>query len=258
MRKGVRVMKDILFSDNLYFHTYVRTHAHHTHQALGAPRHFLAYIEKGSCRIVSDTITVEVLEGELFYIPKGLVYHSYWYSQEQVRFLSFGFQHFPESGQRQYLLQKIPCEGELLARIRALPTGQEVDSRLLGNFYSIVAELLPRMQYREHSRGRQILEQVRQYINTHTDCKVPDIAKHCLLSEAALYDIFRQEAGMTPNQLRQQILCEKAVRLLATTDRSVQEISDSLHFSSASYFRKILYQYTGKTPRQIRQLSKNL
>ena len=76
--------------------------------------------------------------------------------------------------QRQYLLQKIPCEGELLARIRALPTGQETDSRLLGSFYSIVAELLPRMQYREHSRGRQILEQARQYISAHTDCKVPD------------------------------------------------------------------------------------
>lgn len=251
-------MKDILSSENLFFHAYVRSHDYHTYQRLGAPRHFFACMEKGSCRIVSDSLTIEVREGEVFYIPKGLVYHSYWYSPEQVRFLSFGFQHFPESGQRQYLLQKIPCEGELLARIRALPTGQETDSRLLGSFYSIVAELLPRMQYREHSRGRQILEQARQYISAHTDCKVPDIARHCLLSEAALYDIFRQEAGMTPNQLRQQILCEKAVRLLSTTDAPVQQISDSLHFSSASYFRKVLHQYTGKTPRQIRQSSRNL
>lgn len=251
-------MKDIFSSENLYFHTYVRTHAHHTHQGLGAPRHFLAHIEKGSCRIVSDLQTIEVMEGEVFYIPKGLVYHSYWYSPEQVRFQSFGFQHFPESVHRQYLLQKIPCEGELLTRIRALPTGQEPDSRLLGSFYSILGELLPRMQYREHSRGKQIREQARRYISTHTDCKVQDIAKHCLVSEAALYDIFRQEAGMTPNQLRQQVLCEKAVELLSTTDRSVQEISDSLHFSSTSYFRKILHMYTGQTPRQIRQSSKHI
>lgn len=251
-------MKDILSSENLSFHIYVRSHNYHIHQSLGAPRHFFAYMERGSCKIVSDTLTIEVQEGEVFYIPKGLVYHSYWYSPEQVRFRSFGFQHFPESAQRQYLLQKIPCEANMLARILALPTGQEADSVLLGDFYGIVGELLPRMQYREHSRGRQILEQARQYISEHTDCRVPDIARHCLISEAALYDIFRKEAGCTPNELRQRILCENAVRLLVTTDRPVQQISDSLHFSSVSYFRKILHQYTGETPRQIRRASKDL
>jgi len=251
-------MKDILFSENLSFHTYVRSHNYHTYQRLGAPRHFFACMERGSCRIVSEQTTIEVREGGVFYIPKGLVYHSYWYSEDTVQFKSFGFQIFPEGDSREYLLQRIDCEDGLRARLRALPTDRPPDSRLLGSFYSIVGELLSRMQYREHSRGRQILEQARQYISAHTDCKVPDIAKHCLLSEAALYDIFRQEAGMTPNQLRQQILCEKAVRLLSTTDAPVQQISDSLHFSSASYFRKVLYQYTGKTPRQIRQSIKNL
>ena len=53
--------------------------------------------------------------------------------------------------------------------------------------------------------------------------------------------------------MKQEILCEKAVQLLTTTDLSVEEISNRLLFSSSSYFRKIFKKYTGKTPRQIRK-----
>ncbi|MBE6762725.1 MAG: AraC family transcriptional regulator, partial [Ruminococcaceae bacterium] len=59
----------------------------------------------------------------------------------------------------------------------------------------------------------------------------------------------------TPNQFRNEILCEKAISLLTTTNKSVQEISDTLNFSSTSYFRKILKAHTGKTPLEIRKKS---
>ena len=57
---------------------------------------------------------------------------------------------------------------------------------------------------------------------------------------------------MTPNEMRQQIAVEMAVKLLITTEKSVQQISDKLGFSSTDYFRRILRKHTGKTPRQIR------
>jgi transcriptional regulator GlxA family with amidase domain len=41
--------------------------------------------------------------------------------------------------------------------------------------------------------------------------------------------------------------------MLTTTNKSVQEISDILGFSSTSYFRKILKLYTDKTPLKIRK-----
>ena len=46
---------------------------------------------------------------------------------------------------------------------------------------------------------------------------------------------------------------EKAKQLLMTTNISVEEISRMLNFSSASYFRKILKKYSGKTPKEIRK-----
>lgn len=251
-------MKDIIFSNDLLFRTYVHTRDYHTDMRAGAAMHFFAYMEQGQCRLVSGQDTVEVSAGEVFYIPKGLPYHSYWHCRGEVRFRSFGFHHFPESSTRQYPLQKIPCGENVKALLRALPTDREADSRLLGSFYSMVAELLPYMRCEEQTTGAAVIEKARQYISRNRTCSVPDIARHCLISEAALYDIFRREAGCTPNGLRQQLQCEQAVLLLTTTDRPVQDISDSLGFSSSSYFRKILHKYTGKTPRQIRRSAKNI
>ena len=57
----------------------------------------------------------------------------------------------------------------------------------------------------------------------------------------------------TPNTQRQIILCERAVELLTTTDRPIEEISTALGFSSSAYFRKVMREHTGMTPREIRK-----
>ncbi len=57
--------------------------------------------------------------------------------------------------------------------------------------------------------------------------------------------------GLSPNQYRQHILCERAMELLTTTDLTVQAISEQLRFSSPSYFRKVFFRCTGQTPRQF-------
>ena len=68
-----------------------------------------------------------------------------------------------------------------------------------------------------------------------------------------VYNIFERNLNKTPNEIKQQILCEKAIRLLTTTSLSVEEISSQLQFSSSSYFRKILKKHTKKTPSMIRK-----
>ena len=246
-------MKDILFSDNLYFRTYVFESNHHTNNLSGAPRHYFAWLEAGHCRIVSAERTIELQSGDLFYIPKGLSYQSYWTSRDQIRFKSLGFHFFPECGTRQYPLQKIACSKEVSALFQAIPADKEIDSLLLGQFYSAVAAALPCMEYHIPNARAHALEQAKQYMTDHVHCQTADVARHCTVSESALYRIFREEAGLTPNALRQKILCEKAIQMLATTDRSVQAISDALGFSSTSYFRNVLHKHTGKTPLEIRR-----
>ena len=98
-----------------------------------------------------------------------------------------------------------------------------------------------------------ILDKATRYIFEHPNDRISAVAEHCNVSESGLYALFRKQLGKTPNDIRTEALCEKAVSLLTTTNKSVQEISDIVGFSSTSYFRKILRQQTGKTPLAIRK-----
>ena len=40
------------------------------------------------------------------------------------------------------------------------------------------------------------LEQAKKYIYENTICEVSDIAKHCLLSESGLYNVFKKESEL--------------------------------------------------------------
>ena len=98
-----------------------------------------------------------------------------------------------------------------------------------------------------------VVEKAIGYMRECPESKISDIAKLCNISESGIYIIFKKQLNKTPNDIRLEILCERAVLLLKTTDKTIQEISDTLGFSSTSYFRKILHHYIGKTPREIRK-----
>lgn len=256
-------LKDIIFSDNLFFCTIMLNKYHYTDNRHGSPRNYLAYMETGHSKIVSEDITLEINEGDVFFIPTGLPYQSYWTSENEIIFKSYGFNYFPEMQTKNFILQKIDCTDGLKEQIKNIPThtqtsnslsGEFTDSFILGYFYSTLAKVLPTLKYDDLNQKKLLLEKAKKYIYNNTDCTVSDIAKHCLLSDSALYELFRKK-GTTPNNQKQEIICEKAAVLLTTTDKSVQEISDMLGFSSTSYFRKILYRHTGKTPREIRKAS---
>ena len=251
-------MKDSLFFEGFKFHRYTLRKTYYTDNRAGVKKHYLAYMEQGRSRIVSEGRTIAIQPGDVFYIPKGLRYQSYWEGEDTIQFLSFGFHHFPETREKSYLLQVIDCPQARKEQVQQIPLSDKADSALLGSFFSALAALLPYMEIGRQDPRQALAEKARDYLYSHTDCKVSDVARHCLVSESVLYDVIKKEIGMTPNELRQRILCEKAEQLLATTDRSVQEISDRLGFSSASYFRKVLRSHTGKTPREIRKEAKHL
>lgn len=251
-------MNEVFFSVSLILHRYDHGHNYYTDPHLGSASHFLTHIEQGSCKFITEHSTLEVEAGDYLYIPKGLVYHSHWHSDSQVLFKSFSFSYFPECDTRQYLLQRIEHGEAIKAVMEDFPTVQPPDSGCIGRFFCALAEILPHLKYDITSKKKIIIEKARGYIINNEMCSVSQIAKHCLVSESTLYDIFKKETGSTPNEFRQKLLCEKAAYLLSSTDLSVQEISNSLNFSSTSYFRKVLRKHTGKTPRQLRHSLKSI
>ncbi len=246
-------MNEILFSKSFRFHRLSYDKYHHSDAGGGVPCHYFAYMEKGRCKIVSERGTREFAAGDVFYIPMGLKYQSYWYGEPEISFRSYGFLSFPDAEQKHYCLQEVPCDSEVIEIFRTLPVGIPVDCEILGRFYTAVSKVLPVMRSGSFDSAKKIYRDALGYLYQNPQCTVPEMAKFCNVSQSMLYAVFKKVAGKSPNALRQEILIDRAVQMLVTTDRQVQEISDTLGFSSTSYFRKVLKEQMGKTPSEIRR-----
>ena len=82
---------------------------------------------------------------------------------------------------------------------------------------------------------------------------IPQYACLCGVSETSLYNYIKKATGKTPNRIRQEILCEKAANILIATNYTIEEICDTLKFSSAAYFRKVFHDIYHKAPTQVRK-----
>lgn len=246
-------MKNIFFSSNFNFNLIKFNKYHYTDNRKGSQFNYLAYMLKGHCKIISDRKSITVHEGEVFYIPINLSYQSYWYGNYEIKFLSFGFSQLHTGEESIYELQTIPCDKTVLKKLLNIETGTNNTCRSLSIFYDVMADLIPHMKHVKKSKDEIIVANVKNYIKNNFNCSMSEVAKACSISEPYLYVLFKRVMHQTPNEYRQRLLCEKGIELLRTTDKTVEEISNILNFSSGSYFRKVLKKHTNSTPRKIRK-----
>jgi len=136
--------------------------------------------------------------------------------------------------------------------IRSIPLGLP-SANQLGKFYQVLGQILPEMETEILCQSKHLTDKAISYMQKNTALKISQVAQLCCVSESSLYAAFQKELSKTPNQVRQQLLVEKATLLLTTTDQSSKQISDNLGFSDVSYFRKLIKSYTGETPMQLRR-----
>lgn len=227
---------------------------YHTENKHGAPLHYFAYMKKGKSKIVSESKTILVNSGDIFYIPKDLKYRSYWYGNNEILFLSLGCADLMAKDSRNLELQVVDCPEELKRRFSEIPpVGNDVSTQIIGEFFSTIALLLPYMSKTPVSNTEKILIDAKNYLKTNPICFNGQVAKSCNISLPYLYKIFSDNQGESPNEYRKRILCYQAIELLITTDKSVEEICSELNFCSSNYFRIIFKKYIGTTPREIRR-----
>ncbi len=248
-------MTDIQFYKSFRFYILRYSKYHMTDNTLGCPVHYLARMLKGTAKICTAGVTLNIKANDIFYIPKGLKYKSYWYPDENgdIEFYSFGFSYFPKTENDRYTLQAIDCTGEEKMLFSQLEEELSVSPLSVGLLYTFLGKIMPKLRVDTLS-GREItVEKAVEIMRSDSNINISQVAKKCGVSEAGLYVIFKNTIGKTPGQIRQGLVVEKAVDLLSATDLSIEEISSHLGFSSSSYFRKILRKEKGKTPMQIRK-----
>lgn len=245
-------MNNALLYDNFEFYDYNFTSYHHNTN-IGSRKNHLVVLIKGHAKITYDNTTVHINEGDIFFIPQNFKYQSFWYG-DVINFRSFGFLDLSITENQTFSFQTIHPNQTSLKKVLEIPTnGAYIDCKALSCFYDAMAEIFPTIIYSNPNKRLAIIEKAKKYITENPNVSIPQVADACKISEPYLYSLFKKYAQMTPNDFRQKTLCQKGITLLTTTDKTVEEISCSLGFSSSAYFGKVLRKHTNFSPREIRR-----
>ncbi len=246
-------MNDAVFCKNFRFNEFSFSETAYRDNSRGIDFHFIGFIKHGKGRIVSEGKILEINENEMFYIPKGCKYHSWWIADGYVCFDSIGFLYFPSYASNGYALQKIDYDDVLFNAFLPLSKSKAVNTTSIGDLYHFLGMAESVLTLSPTSRDVEIYEKLLLHMHRDPKLTIPEYATFCEVSESLLYRYVKKVSGKSPNNLRQEILCQKAAELLLTTNHTIEEICDKLGFSSAAYFRKVFESIYKKAPSQMRK-----
>lgn len=251
-------MDNIQFYKSFYFCSHLFRKRHHTDNSEGTVCNHIGWIHAGEATFDVGGEIHTFSEGDVFYTPPGCCYHSYW-SGETISYDSFAFSLFPDRSGADYSVQKFELTAAAREHLAALAADKKVSAASVARLYAFLGEVLPTMTPTARDPKREAVTAAREYMRSHLDFSVRDLARHLGISESGVYALFRETLHRTPIEEKNRIRVERAAQLLTTTDLSVESVAETLGFSSAAYFRKVLYAVKGVTPREIRKkLTKEL
>ena len=110
---------------------------------------------------------------------------------------------------------------------------------------------------RKHRTSPKVSPQIRScrdYIELHAqqELKLGQLAKQVGYSEYYLSRKFKKEMGISISTYIKLVRVEQSKLMLISTNQTVAQIADSLHFASSSHFSESFREVVGKTPQQYR------
>lgn len=242
-------MYDLIYKNILQFRFESHPTGRHTDASFGADYNFLALMHQGCGRFIGEGYDIEFAPGDMYYVPFGFKYHSYWYGDDPIVWDAFAFRWFPV--EQSYPIQKLYPDEKQLEIYNKLAGLHRVDCSTIGMFYDLLASLLPTMKPSESHRS-ELVERAKAMMNENPKLPIGEVAKRLGVSESGLYTSFRH-MGTTPVSKRLKFQLNRAIELLITTDLTVEAICDSCGFGSETYFYRVLRRMTGMTTRELRR-----
>ena len=242
--KGDQTLANTIFS----YARNTRRNGHHTDSSRGALTNYLARMICGAGRFVGEGYDITFYPGEMYFIPIGFRYHSYWIG-EPVVWDSISFGWMPENAG--YPPQRLFPDERQSRTYDEITANLRYSCAQAGKFYKLLAGLLVNMTPLDGPKPTALFESAARLLRTDYDLSVAEVAKRCNVSETGLYAEFRK-LGTTPVKYRMEEQIKRAEKLLVTTDLTALEISEICGFSSEAYFYRVFRRLTGKTTREVR------
>ncbi len=229
------------------------------------PHSCLALLLEGSAVFTIDNNQISVGKGELIYVPITSTYISQWSGTPDVSYISLHFafdspKMFYE--QSNYFLQKVLVKdfADMKAKFQYIlehlngEYSQQISS--LGKFYNIISDVFPHLKKKEHKPLDESMQKVIEYIQMHCgeQIRVSNLCQICNMSISHFHMCFKKSTGMSAIKYKNMVSIKKAIPLLINEkEKSIDEISLELGFSSPEYFRRTFKNFMGKSPREYRK-----
>jgi AraC-like DNA-binding protein len=129
------------------------------------------------------------------------------------------------------------------------PRRPDADAALRTLVCNVVLAASRQMSVRPAAR-KEIVAAGVAYLRQHSaePVRIPDLVRHLGFSRARVFQLFRSELGLTPNDCLQRIRIEKAMELLKDPQHSITEVALATGFNSSQYFSTAFRRYTGCSP----------
>ena len=232
-------------------------------QCIGNPKNQNLLLYLNGCKITYNDKNGKVFvaqSGDLVYTPEGSEYTA-WLSDfvsEESHTVGINFWLTDECGERVTLSDNIRIFhagdttelSSLIYRAEMGAHGQRLlESRI------ILLEILSRLMNGDERRDNSLVSEAVRYLSEHSDDNpgIAGLARHCGVSEVYLRRKFKEKMGTSPAKYRNELRLNKAKDYLRFGDISVQEISDTLGYSTASHFIKEFKERYGVSPLQYRK-----
>lgn len=99
-----------------------------------------------------------------------------------------------------------------------------------------------------------VFEEISDYIRAHfRDITIQDLVDEFHYQEDYFNRLIKRKTGLTYSAYVQQIRLERAEHLLVSTDKSIEEIADSVGYHNKGYFYKLFQEKYEETPASYRR-----
>lgn len=222
-----------------------------TNVGFSSPR--LAYIIKGNCRVEYENgKTLFLQPKDVWYIPKGLPYTSYWSTQDSVVFnkLEFEADDFSLKYKTMQSFRLLQAEDDF-ARL-CEPQKEESPFGNASVFFNILNTVTPLLKQQKTESLNRILPALK-YLHQQdfTAVSVKKLADMCYMSSSRFYEVFREAVGESPINYKNRIRVSYA-KMLIQEGKTLDEVCEILHFSSPSFLRRMMKKFLGITPKNAK------